>query len=203
MVINFKNIPFYYLNYKGYPNRKIIMDNMLQTLGVSYTAITNDIELPLRQDRISVGHIKLLKHAIDANIFPFILMEDDVALINNLPISINIPSEANFIFLGGSTYNCGGIKPDMHIKDYDNNFYRSYYMLAPYPTIVPNLESAQLMLDFLNQSLQTSEFSDIVIAIHSEKYVYLTPKDGLYFYQNNYNEPVTNFLWKDNLNKYL
>jgi hypothetical protein len=59
------------------------------------------------------------------------------------------------------------------------------------------------MLSFLNQSLQTSEFCDIIITMHSKEYIYLTPKDGLYFYQDNYNTPVTKFLWKDHLDKYL
>jgi len=76
-------------------------------------------------------------------------------------------------------------------------------MLSLTPCLIPNLESAQLMLSFLNQSLQTSEFCDIIITMHSKEYIYLTPKDGLYFYQDNYNTPVTKFLWKDHLDKYL
>lgn len=203
MVVNFKDIHFYYLNYEGYPHRKIVMDDMLNNLGLSYTRIPNNAESPLRQNRIVIGHIKLLEHAISNNMFPFITMDDDVKPINTLPDSINVPQEASFIFLGGSTYNCGGIKPNMYITDYNGDFYRSYYMLSLTPTLIPNLESAQLMLSFLNESLQTSEFCDIIIAMHSKKYIYLTPKDGLYFYQDNYNEPVTNFLWKDNLDKYL
>jgi hypothetical protein len=39
--------------------------------------------------------------------------------------------------------------------------------------------------------------------MHSKEYIYLTPKDGLYFYQDNYNTSVTKFLWKDHLDKYL
>jgi hypothetical protein len=76
-------------------------------------------------------------------------------------------------------------------------------MLSLTPCLIPNLESAKLMLGFLNQSLQTSEFCDIIITMHSKEYIYLTPKDGLYFYQDNYNTPVTKFLWKDHLDRYL
>ena len=203
MVVNFKDIHFYYLNYEGYPDRKINMDNMLSSWEVPYTQIPNNAESPLRQNRITMGHIKLIEQAISNNIFPFIVLDDDIKPIGNIPEVINVPEEATFIFLGGSLYNCGGIKPNMYITDYNDCFYRSYYMLSLTPTLIPNLESAQLMLNFLNQSLQTSEFCDIIITMHSKEYIYLTPKDGLYFYQDNYNTPVTKFLWKDHLDKYL
>jgi hypothetical protein len=203
MVVNFKDIHFYYLNYEGYPDRKINMDNMLSSWEVSYTQIPNNAESPLRQNRITMGHIKLIEQAISNNIFPFITLDDDIKPIGNIPEVINIPEEATFIFLGGSLYDCGGVKPNMYITDYNDYFYRSYYMLSLTPCLIPNLESAQLMLSFLNQSLQTSEFCDIIITMHSKEYIYLTPKDGLYFYQDNYNTPVTKFLWKNHLDRYL
>jgi len=204
MVINFKDIHFYYLNYEGYTDRRIEMDNMLNDLGINYDRIPNNIDLPLRQDRITIGHIKLLEQAITNNIFPFIAMDDDIkSITNNLPENINIPENIDFIFLGGSIYNCGGIKPDMYIIDYNDDFYRVYYMLGLTPALIPNLKSAQILLKFLQDSLQTNEFCDIIITMHSKEFTYITPKEGPYFYQNNYNEPVTRFLWKDNLDKYL
>jgi hypothetical protein len=179
------------------------MDNMLNDWGVNYDRIPNNIDLPLRQDRITVGHIKLLEQAITNNIFPFIVMDDDIKPINDFPKDINIPNDTDIIFLGGSLYNCGGIKPDMYITQHNDDFYRVYYMLGLTPSLIPNLKSSQLLLKFLQDSLQTGEFCDIVITMHSKEYIYLTPKNGPYFYQNNYNEPVTKFLWKDNLDKYL
>lgn len=203
MVINFKDIHFYYLNYEGYTDRRIVMDNMLNDWGVNYNRIPNNVDLPLRQNRITVGHIKLLEQAITNNIFPFIIMDDDIKPINSFPKDINIPNDVDIIFLGGSLYNCGGIKPDMYITQHNDDFYRVYYMLGLTPSLIPNLKSAQLLLKFLQDSLQTGEFCDIIIAMHSKEYIYLTPKNGPYFYQNNYNESVTKFLWKDNLDKYL
>lgn len=203
MVINFKDIHFYYLNYEGYADRRVVMDNMLNNWGVNYDRIPNNVDLPLRQNRITVGHIKLLEQAITNNIFPFVVMDDDIKPINDFPKDINIPNEADIIFLGGSLYNCGGIKPDMYITQHGDDFYRVYYMLGLTPSLIPSLKSAQLLLKFLQDSLQTGEFCDIIITMHSKEYIYLTPKNGPYFYQNNYNEPVTKFLWKDNLDKYL
>ena len=47
MVVNFKDIHFYYLNYEGYPDRKINMDNMLSSWEVPYTQIPNNADLEI------------------------------------------------------------------------------------------------------------------------------------------------------------
>lgn len=203
LTIKLKDIPFYYLNYEGYTDRKIKIENFFNKLSFNYTRISNNVDLPLRQDRIAVGYIKQLEYALDQNIFPFICTDDDINIITNIPEYISIPKEADFIFLGGSLYECGGIKPNMYIEDYNELYYRSYYMLSLMPTLIPNIKSANILLDFLKVSLQTSQFCDITVTMDSKNLLYLTPKDGPYFYQDNYNESVTKFLWKDNLNKYL
>ena len=203
MVIKFKDIPFYYLNYEGYTDRRIKIETLFNNLDFKFTRIPNNVDLPLRQDRIATGHIKLLEYAIAQNIFPFIITDDDINLITTLPEYINIPEETDFIFLGGSLYECGGIKPNMYIENYNDDFYRSYYMLSLTPSLIPNLKSANIFLKFLKEALQTSQFCDITITMTSKELIYLTPKDGPYFFQDNYNESVTKFLWNDNLDKYL
>lgn len=203
MDIKFKDIPFYYLNYEGYPDRKDKIEKLFSSLDLQYHRIPNNIKLDLRQDRISFGHIKLLMTAIEKNIFPFILMDDDINLIGSMPDSITIPDEADLIFLGGSLYDCGGIKPNMYIEEYNDIFYRSYYMLSLTPTLIPSLKSAKLMLDFLSNSLLNSQFCDVSITMKSKDLIYLTPKNGPYFYQDNYNEQVTKFLWEEIKSKYL
>lgn len=203
MVVNFKDLHFYYLNYEGYTDRRVKMEEMLSGWGVGYTRIPNNISLPLRQNRIAMGHIKLLEYAINENRFPFVVMDDDIKPINNIPSTIKIPEQASFIFLGGSLYDCGGIKPNMYITEYNEDFYRVYYMLSLTPVVIPNSESANKIKKFIQESLETSEFFDVTITMQSKELIYLTPKDGPYFYQDNYNEHVTKFLWRDTLGEYL
>jgi hypothetical protein len=203
MVVNFKDIPYYYLNYEGYIDRRIKMENLIKILSINATRVSNNVNLPLRQNRISTGIIKMLKLIREYNIFPSIMMDDDMGLIVPLPETINIPENADFIFLGGSLYECGGIKPTMYITEYDDDFYRVFYMLSLHTIIIPNLKSVNLLLDFLNLALQHNEFCDIVITMKSNDLLFLTPKNGPYFYQDNYNEEVTRFLWKERLDKYL
>ena len=76
-------------------------------------------------------------------------------------------------------------------------------MLSSHAVLIPNLKSANFFLDILNSSLKTSEFHDVNLAMKSSEMLYLTPKNGPYFYQDNYNDQVTKFLWKDNLHDYL
>jgi hypothetical protein len=203
MDLNFKEIKFFYLNHVEYTDRKIKMDSFISELGLTATRIVNDSTLPLRQDRISIGFIKILNAVIEKNTFPSIICEDDIALIANFPTKINIPQNATIILLGGSTYESGGIKPKIHITNYDDNFYRVYHMLSSHAVLIPNLKSANFFLDILNSSLKTSEFHDVNLAMKSSEMLYLTPKNGPYFYQDNYNDQVTKFLWKDNLHDYL
>ena len=59
------------------------------------------------------------------------------------------------------------------------------------------------MKKFLQESLENSQFFDITVTMQSKELIYLTPKDGPYFYQDNYNEHVTKFLWEDSLGEYL
>lgn len=191
-----KDIQYYYLNYDGYTDRRKKMELLISKLNINCIRVGNNVENPLRQNRISSGFINLLKLAILNNKFPFITMDDDVELIDKFPENINIPESADLIFLGGSLYECGGIKPTMYLKNYDNDYYRVYYMLSLHSMIVPTVQSAIFLIESVTKSLENNDFPDIGITMYSEYKCFLTPKDGPYFYQNNYNAQCTNFLWK-------
>jgi hypothetical protein len=194
----FKDILFYYLNWEGYTGRRKEMERLIKIWGIKAIRIHNPTDPdPLRQNRICRGNIKTIQLILENNIFPCIIIDDDVQLITSIPETIELNNNADFILLGGSSYNCGGIKPNMYICDYDSIYYRVYYMLGLHAILIPNRKSASIFLELLNESLKLNEFLDIVITMQSKTLLFLTPKDGPYFYQNNYNEPFTRFLWKD------
>ena len=203
MVINLKSIPYYYLTCSHYNYRDTELQKLIKHLGIKAIKIFNTSELPLRQNRISIGHMQSLTTAIKNDRYPFVLMDDDVKLIDTLPETLDIPDDADFIFLGGSTYECGGNKPNLYLEDYNNDFYRLFYMLSMHVTIIPNEKSANLFLDNLNKSFELNEFLDLKLTTQSKELVFLTPKDGPYFYQDNYNDQVTKFKWQNNLHTYL
>jgi hypothetical protein len=201
MLIHTKEIPFYYLNFEGYVDRKKNMESLINSLGINGTRVSSAYKSDLRQNRISLGVLKMLLTAIENNKYPFGTMDDDMALITDLPAAFSIPEESNVIMLGGSLYETGGVKPKMFIEDYNAEYYRVYYMLSMHSMIISDAPTAYFLVESVCSSLTNNQFLDVDLALKSKNKLYLTPKNGPFFYQQNYNEPVTRFLWSDVKNK--
>jgi len=203
-MISVKDILVYYLNPDFFNHRKKMMDEFLTNIGFSYERIPSNSSDELRQVRINEGFIKLAERAIENNKYPFLILEDDARLVKNLPETINIPKEAKLIYWGISLWESGGIKPHLHIAEYNNEYYRMYHSLGCHAILVPNKESAEHFIKINKDAIVKKDYSDIYFAIDSGKEIYLTPKDGPYFYQNDaHTEPITKFLWNDLKEKYL
>jgi len=203
MLVRLTEIPFYYLNFEGYTDRKVSMEKLLSSLNINNLRISNSYQSNLRQDRIAFGVTKLLNTAIEIGKYPFIMMDDDIQLIKELPESISIPDTESLILLGGSLYETGGYKPNMYLEEYNKEYYRIYYMLSMHTMVVPSPNTANFLLKSIEQSFNTHQFLDVDLALKSKERLYLTPKSGPYFYQDNYNEPVTRFLWEDVKDSYI
>jgi hypothetical protein len=202
-IIKFKDIHGYYPNNEFYTREKEFIENQCKELGLKYNRVPYNTKTHPRQNGMSIDFINLMKESIKINIFPFIYMEDDSAVFVNPPEEFYIPDNILAIIWSGSTYECGGMKAPIRLEEYDDFYYRAYNVLAPGVIIVPNAESAQTLADISTMALEKGEFTDLFLAMESNNHVILTPKDSPYFYQPNYNEHVTKFLWKDNLDKYL
>ena len=203
MIIKLKELHGYYPNNDAYINEQIFIENQCKKLNLKYNRFPYNTKTYPRQNGMSIDYISLFKQSLQDNIFPFIYMEDDSCLMTNIPEEIYIPDEATAIFWAGSTYESGGLKAPIRLEEYDQYYYRVYNMLAPSAMIIPNKKTSEICIDIATKSLAMGEFTDLTMAIESSNYIFLTPKDGPYFYQNNYNESVTRFFWKDHLNKYL
>lgn len=203
MLIKIKDIPFYYLNFEGYTDRKKNMEALINHASINATRVPSTYKSNLRQNRISLGYLKLILTAIEFNQYPFIIMDDDMELIKDLPEYISIPDESSIIMLGGSLYETGGLKPNMYLENYNDEYYRVYYMLSMHTMVICDQESAYFLLESISKSLIDNQFLDMDLTLKSKDKLYLTPKDGPYFYQKNYNESVTKFLWKEVESKYL
>jgi len=200
--MKFKNtdIHGYFINPEKFSHRLNDITNTLKSLNLSsFTRITFDDISTIRTETIANAHIAAVENAISDNNFPFIIFEDDATLINDFPEFFDIPDESDLIYLGGSLYNCGGIKYDMYIENYNENYYRVYNMLSSHSILITNLKNAKLYITIMKKSIEKSEFSDIYLALSSNENIFLTPKDGPYFFQNDYTSDVTKFLWIDKI----
>jgi hypothetical protein len=204
MVVTFKNIPAYYLNRDIFEDRRLNMEKMFSELEMQYKRIPSNTVLTPRQNGMSVDLITLIETAISDNSYPFLIFEDDAQIIIPPPKEIEYPDETDLIYLGSSLYNCGGKKPDLQIRYYNENYYRIYYSLAGHALMVCNESAANIVLKAFKKSLEFNEYTDLGLALASSKHIFLTPVEGPFFYQNDaHTIPVTRFLWKDNLDKYL
>jgi hypothetical protein len=204
MKILVKDIPVYYLNPDFYRIRKELMEDFLDSINLKHERIPSNSTAELRQVRINEGFIKLAKRAIENAKYPFLVLEDDARLVTDLPESITIPDEAKLIYWGISLWECGGIKPNLYISEYNDEYYRMYHSLGCHAILVPNKESAEHFIKINQKAIEMNDYSDIYFAVDSKDEIYLTPKKGPFFYQNDaHTQPITNFSWENVLSKYL
>jgi hypothetical protein len=197
-MIDIKSIKVYYLNPDSFSQRRTQMETSLSRLGFQFERIPSNSSHELRPVRICEGFIKLAETAIECGEFPFLILEDDSTLIDQLPASVNIPSEAKLIYWGASTWECGGVKKPLALTEYDESYYRLHHSLGCHAILVPNRESADHFININRLSINKLEYSDIWLAVDSEEEMYLTPKDGPYFYQDDaHTKPITCFKWSD------
>ena len=139
---------------------------------------------------MSKAHSKALERALAKNEFLVLILEDDAALMKDLPDEFSL--EGDLIYWGGSNYH-SGLTPKMEIEDFNEDYKGVKYMLSAHSIIYTTRKSAEVVLSILKRAILADEFNDVHIALESNKYLFLLPKNGLYFYQDDYTREVTKF----------
>jgi hypothetical protein len=204
MVVKTKDIPVYYLNPDFFEERKKQMDEFLDQLGFKYERSPSNSGHAIRQNRINEGFTNLVIRAMEKDEYPFLILEDDARLIKPLPQYVDIPPEAMLIYYGCSLYECGYPKQPLRIEEYNQQYYRLYNSLGCHAILVINQEAAEFFIKKQLEASDNNQYSDIHLAVSTNDHLFLTPKDGPYFYQNDaHTEPITKFLWEDVKQNYL
>lgn len=203
-MINLRRIKTYYLNPDSFLARRNAIEVVLNNLNMNYERWPSVTHLTPRQNNYSFGSIGMVEKAMSNNQYPFLLLDDDVNTIIDLPEQIYVSEECDILYLGASLYECAGRKPPLKLEHFDNNYYRLYYPLSSHALLIMKQSAAEKTIEILKKSLEDGEFSDVNMAMESENLIYLTPKDGPYFYQTDaHTSLVTKFLWKDTASSYL
>ncbi|MDO9579206.1 MAG: hypothetical protein Q7J06_01355 [Bacteroidales bacterium] len=194
-----KDIHGYFINPDSYSFRRSSIEKTINSIGLaSVTRIADNYGSLYKSNLMSHAHLMLIDRAIVDNHFPFLLLEDDATLMQKFPDYFNVPEKADLIYLGGSLCNYKGKKHDLFIKDYDPYYYRVYYMLSAHAILVPFLQGALIIKKACEKAIQNNDYNDIYLALVSNDHVFLTPKQGNYFYQeDNLTRQVTKFKWID------
>jgi hypothetical protein len=197
MKLVFKNIQAYYVHAEDFQDRTESLLLNLKKLGVkASTRIISNSEPVCKPNNVTKAHLKMIEKVIEQNEYPCLILEDDIRLIKELPLEFEVPDEADMIYLGGSLYN-DEFKPDLYITDYNDIFYRVYYMFTAHAIIIINEKIAIKYKEICEEVIKNCIPHDIPLALASKDFVVLSPKDGVYLYQDGYNQDITRFQWRD------
>lgn len=195
--MNISDINAYFINPDDYSNRTEAITNTLNSCGFkSVTRINFNEKFAHKINTMTKAHLALIDRAIKDEAFPFIIFEDDATLMKPLPESFNIPDGVELIYLGGSQYLPSGV----YIKEYNNDYYRVYNMVSAHAILVPSIIGATTIINAYNRAFDTNRYNDVLLAEASHSHVFLVPKEGNYFYQDDYTKDVTKFEWKNKQN---
>ena len=189
-----KQIHGYYINPDHYITRREKIEEVVNGLGLASVHRINpfiDTD-PNKCNRMSRAHILAIETADVKNHYPYILFEDDCLPMRDFPKTFNIPPEADLIYLGGSNYRNPEL-PALSIEPFDDEYLRVKYMLSAHAILIPDANGANLIWEAYTDAISRGEFNDVHLAKASDKYNFLIPKGGFYFYQEGYNEGVTRF----------
>lgn len=129
MKLNLTDIPVYYVNLEGEDVKRENTESMLKNLGFKYVhrfdAIRHEAGRIIGCAR---SHYEILKNEKP----PFIILEDDCALNTEFVSEIEVPDNADALYLGishwGRYLNHSG--PYVHCTKVDDNIVRVHNMLA-------------------------------------------------------------------------
>lgn len=192
---NLNNTHCYYINPDSYNSRRESIEIVIHKLNCKQTKrINHCIGNNCKVDRCSISHIFALNQAISNDDFPLLILEDDAELIQPTFLLPNIPNDSvAIIYLGGSLYPLGG---GVHLESYNDDYYRVYNMLSTHAIYIPNIQSAEIIKNIYENALNNNAYIDLDLAKNSHDLVFLTPKNGPYFYQNDgLTKDVTFFEW--------
>ena len=195
MKLQIKDISAVYINPDRFLERRNKIEEWIKKVGFKFCVrMACNKTFPDRAITINHAHLNTLKMIVA----PVILFEDDASPMRPLPECFDIPEEADLVYLGGSNYIYDNNK-SLYIEEYNKDFYRVYNMLSFHAVLFPNKKSVEKVINLLEKAIKENKFNDITIANSSKENIFLVPKEGNYFFQDDYTSEVTKFYWKDNL----
>jgi hypothetical protein len=179
VIINITKIPLFYINLDNKPDRKNNMENMLKEYGFQNFERFSGVEAGKRVG-CSTSHRNLLNHIIKNNIYPALILEDDLGIFD-FRKNIECPDDADAMYLGFSRYGFNYNKDEpfprsLKVKELGKNYHRVHNMLARHAIIHFNPEYDQACIDIMNKFIndpETHVAGDASIArIHPEYKIY-------------------------------
>ena len=195
---NFSDLTISYINSFNpiYDHKRERMEEMLKGIGLRYSRFTSKGKTDHTRNIVSRAHRDVCIQAILGDMFPFLILEDDVQLAIDFPKDFEICQDAKLIYLGLSSYNSG--QGQLKTFDHNGDYYKVINSLSAHALLIPNIKSAQFYIKVCEEALNESNWHDKVLAKYSNSELFLTPKNGPIFFQSDpHTKPITKIKAKD------
>lgn len=197
MLVPLCGLKTYCFHSDKYPERRARISAMCKMLQLRCSFFLATTTAYTHQRNVAHDLVNLVTDALCANEYPFLLLEDDATLIDKIPPTVDIPEEADLVYWGSSK-DSGPPTTDnwLKVEDYNEDFYRVYNSQTGHALVFPTKNAALFFKSVLLESLITNNYHDVLLPNMSPDKLFLTPKDGPYFYQaDGRNELRTKIKW--------
>lgn len=197
MIVSVRGLKTCCLHSGKYRERLVRISAMCEKLGLRCSFFPADTKAYSHQRNVAYDLTKLISTAICENEYPFLLLEDDATLIDSIPQFVDIPENSDLIYWGSNEQSGPPTINDwLKLEDYSPTMYRIYNSQSGHAIVFPARRSADLFRSILLETLITDEYHDVLLPNASPNQLFLTPKDGPYFYQSDgKNEQITKIKW--------
>jgi hypothetical protein len=158
--IRVTQVPTFYINLDGETDRKRSMENLLSSLGFENFERFPGTRAPKRVG-CSISHAAVLKKIIDENIYPALILEDDVSVFNFRKI-VECPEDADALYLGISRMGYT-IDPEesfpkaLKVKEMHSEYHRVHNMLARHAIIHMNKQYDEEAVEWMEKFIADPE----------------------------------------------
>lgn len=177
MILDITKIPTYYINLDDRPDRRAKVESILSTHGFS-----NYHRFPGKKAGKRVGcsmsHSELLKKIIKEDIYPVLVLEDDIEVYDIFRKEIECPDDADTMYIGFSSYGYNHDKSSkgLRVSEVGETYHRMHNMLARHAIIHLNKEYDQESVDLMEKFIQDPDTfiaGDVTLSsLHSRYKVY-------------------------------
>ncbi len=168
MNLELKTAKWYVLTLPSNTDRQRHVRQVLEGLDVAF--INGGVESH-KHKSVSIGFSRILDAGLTRQdptrpFQPFVLCEDDISLLTDIPESLTIPSDTDLLYIGLSSYGMvnGEAKMETHYTNVDPNLVKLQNMLATHGIVVCSPRGAVCLQRVMCESYFTEICSDIYLA---------------------------------------
>jgi hypothetical protein len=141
------DIPAYYISLSSHAPKRKRTEGSLRSQGFRDINWVLGGRAGTKAVGCAIGHRNALEHALERNVFPFLIVEDDVVVYDFVK-ELEAPDDADALYVGLSTYGLRGPSgvPHYAATKVSNDVYRLWNMLAAHAIVYFNREYVEFLL---------------------------------------------------------